>query len=272
MTAIPTSRPPDVPLLHPENRPKRAPATAYRTAAATDPTRARPPQPSATTTPTGTVRIIAGHYGSGKTEVAVSLAMRLAAEGRRVALGDLDIVNPYFRSRERADAMAAAGVAVHSSSLGHNLTLDLPAVSAAIRGPIADPSCDAILDVGGNGVGAKVLVEFAADLRRRGYEMLLVVNAYRPETADVAGVLRQLRTIEAWSGLGCTGLISNTHLLRDTTAADVLAGYRLTKAVSAQTGLPIAYVSAIPAALAQVSEHLDGERLEIGMYLRETWM
>ena len=220
----------------------------------------------------GTVRIIAGHYGSGKTEVAVSLAMRLAAAGRTVALGDLDIVNPYFRSREQAAAMEAAGIAVHSSSLGHNLTLDLPAVSAAIRGPLVDTTCDAILDVGGNGVGAKVLVEFAADLRRRDYEMLLVVNAYRPETADVAGVIEQLRTIEAWSTLHCTGLISNTHLLRETTAADVLAGYRLTKAVSAQTGLPIAYVSAIGPALGGVSDHLEGERLPIGMYLRESWM
>lgn len=225
----------------------------------------------------GTVRIIAGHYGSGKTEVAVSLAVQLArraadSPGRHVALGDLDIVNPYFRSREQAAAMTAAGIDVFSSSLGHASTLDLPAVSAAIRGPLIDETCDAILDVGGNGVGAKVLVEFAADLRRRGYEMLLVVNAYRPETADVAGVVRQLRTIESWSTLRCTGLISNTHLLRETTPADVLAGYRLTKAVSAQTGLPIRYVAAIPAALAGVSEHLDGERLPIGMHMREPWM
>lgn len=224
------------------------------------------------TTANGTVRVITGHYGSGKTEVAVSLAMRLAAEGRRVALADLDIVNPYFRSRERAAAMAAAGIAVHSSSLGHDVTLDLPAVSAAIRGPLADPACDAILDVGGNGVGAKVLVEFGADLRRRGYEMLLVVNAYRPETADVAGVLAHLRTIEDWSGLRCTGLISNTHLLRETDPADVLAGYRLTSAVSTETGLPIAYVCATAEALAGVSERLDGERLVIGMYLRDIWM
>lgn len=218
------------------------------------------------------IHIIAGHYGSGKTEVAVSLALLMAERGRRVALGDLDIVNPYFRSREQAEVMEAAGVRVFSSSLGHSLTLDLPAVSAAIRGPLVDPTCDAILDVGGNGVGAKVLVEFVNDIARREHEVLLVVNAYRPETADTAGVLRQLHTIEAWSTLPCTGLISNTHLLRETTAQDVLAGYRLTEDVSARTGLPIRYVSALPEALAGIPDELPGERLPIGMHMRDIWM
>lgn len=257
MTAVRTMVPPDV----------RSPIRGDRPG----PLPALPPDPAPAPRPP-CVRVIAGHYGSGKTEVSVSLAMRLARSGRRVAVGDLDIVNPYFRSRERAQEMTDAGICVFSSSLGHNVTLDLPAVSAAIRGPIVDPGCDAIIDVGGNGVGAKVLVEFATDLERRGYEMLLVINAYRPETADVPGVLEQLRTIESWSTLRVTGLISNTHLLRETRAEDVLAGYRLTKAVSAETGLPIAYVCAIGSALDAVSEHLDGERLEIGMHLRETWM
>ncbi len=219
-----------------------------------------------------TVTVVTGHYGSGKTEFSVCLAMALARAGRRVALGDLDIVNPYFRSRERAEVMEAAGIQVVSSSLGHNVTLDLPAVSARIRGPLHDPGCDTILDVGGNSIGAKVLVEFGADIARRGYDMLLVVNAYRPETRDVAGVLAQLAAIEGTSNLRCTGLVSNTHLLRETRGDDVLAGYRLTKAVADETGLPVRYVSAIGTALAEVTEDMDGVRLPIGMYMREHWM
>ena len=222
------------------------------------------------------VRVITGHYGSGKTEVSVSLAMHLAAAGRRVALGDLDIVNPYFRSRERAELMSAAGIEVISSSLGHTITQDLPAVSDRIRGPIGDPACDVVIDAGGNEAGAKVLVGFRADLLRRGCVTLLVVNAYRPETADVAGVLRHLRAIEDTSGLPVTGLVSNTHVCRESTLDDVLAGYRLTRAVREATGLPIEFVCGIPAALSGLADHLDepmdGYPLPIGLYLRDPWM
>lgn len=222
------------------------------------------------------VRVVTGHYGSGKTEVSVSLAMRLAAQGVPVALADLDVVNPYFRSREQADLMTAAGIRVISSSLGHTITLDLPAVSPEVHIPLADPTCDVILDVGGNEVGVRVLAEFAADLRRRTAEVLLVVNAYRPETVDVAGVLHHLRAIEATSSLTVGGLISNTHVCRDTTVDDVVAGYRLTQAVSEQTGLPIRFVCGIPSALDGLADRLgapvEGELLPIGLYLRDAWM
>lgn len=222
------------------------------------------------------VRVVTGHYGSGKTEVSVSLAMRLAAQGIPVALADLDVVNPYFRSREQADLMTAAGIEVISSTLGHTVTLDLPAVSPKVHVPLADPTCEVILDAGGNEVGVKVLAEFAADLRRREAEVLLVVNAYRPETVDVPGVLRHLRAIEATSGFAVTGLISNTHVCRETTADDVAAGYRLTHDVSAATGIPISFVCGVPAALDGLQDRLGepvlGELLPIGLYLRDAWM
>lgn len=218
------------------------------------------------------VRVITGHYGSGKTEVAVSLAMQLAQAGRKVAIGDLDIVNPYFRSRERAAEMESAGIRVISSSLGHKQALDLPAISAEIRVPISDHSYDTILDVGGDKTGALALVAFSDSIRKRGYDMLLVVNAYRPETGSVAGVLKHLHSIAATSTLQVTGLISNTHAIRDTTTDDVLAGYELTKAVSDETGLPIRYISALPAALEGLPADLEGERLPVGLFMREVWM
>lgn len=217
------------------------------------------------------IKIITGHYGSGKTEFAVSLAMQLA-EHAKVALADLDIVNPYFRSRERAEVMEAKGIRVISSSLGHNTTLDLPAVSAEIRGPIADPTSEVILDVGGDNVGARALVGFRPDILKRGYEMFLVINSYRPQTGDVEGVLRHLEAIEYSSKLTFSGLIVNTHMIRETTAQDVLHGYALAEQVKARTGLPIRYISAIPEALKDLPDGLEGEQLPIGMYMRDAWM
>lgn len=198
--------------------------------------------------------------------------MKLAEEGHKVALGDLDIVNPYFRSRERAEAMEAKGIRVISSALGHNLTLDLPAVSAEIRGPMADLETEVILDVGGDSVGARAVVGFVNDIKARGYEMFLVINAYRPETKDLAGVLRHLEAIEYTTKLKFTGLIVNTHLVWDTTADDVMAGVKLAREVVAATGLPIRYVSAIPSALADLPADVEGEKLPIGMYMRDAWM
>lgn len=217
------------------------------------------------------IKIITGHYGSGKTEFAVSLAMQLA-DHAKVALADLDIVNPYFRSRERAQLMEQKGIRVISSSLGHNSSLDLPAISAEIRGPIGDPDTEVILDVGGDHVGARALVGFRNDILKRGYDMYLVINSYRPETGDVEGVLKHLEAIEYSAKLKFTGLIVNTHMIRQTTAEDILHGYRLAKRVQEKTQLPIVYISAIPEALKDLPEGLEGEQLPIGMYMREAWM
>ena len=219
-----------------------------------------------------TVRIIAGHYGSGKTEVAVSLAMHLAAAGRRVALADLDVVNPYFRSRERAALMEARGIRVISRSLGHGAAIDLPAISAEVRGPLHDPAVDVILDVGGDNVGARALTAFTRDIVQRGYELLLVVNAYRPDTNTVDGVVGHLHAIELTTGLTFTGLISNTHAIRNTTAQDVLNGCDLTRQVGELTGLPVQYVTAIPDALRNLAEGLPGERLPVCLFMRDEWI
>lgn len=220
------------------------------------------------------VRVVCGHYGSGKTEFSVSLALAEAARGHRVAVADLDIVNPYFRSRERAELMEASGIRVISSMLGHETTLELPAIPPEVRGPLGDRGCEVILDMGGDAVGAKILAQFRADVRRRWHQLLIVVNAYRPETATVDGVLGYLESIESVAGLAASGLVSNTHLLRDTTTDDVRAGLELCREVSRASGVPIAYVAAIPDALAGMGPAEVGasELLPIGMYLRDDWM
>lgn len=219
-----------------------------------------------------TVRIIAGHTGSGKTEVAVSLALHLAAAGRRVALADLDVVNSSFRSRERAALMEARSIRIISSSPGHGAAIDLPAISAEVRGPLHDPAVDVILDVGGDNVGARALTTLTQDIVQRGYDLLLVVNAYRPDTNTVDGVVGHLHAIELTTGLRFTGLISNTHAIQATTSQDVLNGCDLTRQVSELTGLPVQYVTATPVVLRDLPADLPGERLPLGLFMRDEWM
>lgn len=219
------------------------------------------------------IYIITGHYGSGKTEVAVNLAFKLQEEGQKVALGDLDIVNPYFRSRERADQLEAKGIQVVSSTLGHNSSLDLPAVSSEIRGPISSPDTEVILDLGGDMAGARAVTLFIDDIKKQNYEMYLVINPYRQETTDVKGVLKHLEQIEYATKLKVTGLISNAHMIWDTTAEDILHGLRLTRLVSEETGLPIVMVTGFQSELEKIVDEI-GEipTLHIGMYMRDAWM
>lgn len=235
------------------------------------------------------VWVVAGHYGSGKTEFSVNLALAEAAAGHRVALADLDIVNPYFRSRDRADVLEAAGVRVISSSLGHRASLELPAVSPSVRGPLVDRGSEVILDLGGDAVGARLLAQFRGDVVARSYQLLVVVNAYRPETSTLGGVLEHLAQLERATGLRASGLVSNTHWLRQTSPDDVLGGLELCAAASAVTGVPLAFVAAVPQALDGLSDRdratfgiagrgslptrPDAPRLlSIGMYLRDEWM
>ncbi len=218
------------------------------------------------------IRIIIGHYGSGKTEFAVNYAMKLAEAGRKSTIADMDIVNPYFRSREKAEMLETAGVHVISGNRGHHANLDLPMVSAEVLTPLQDHSYDCILDVGGNSVGARVIGQFRQYFVPGEYDMFCVVNRYREETQTVAGVIAHIRSIEAIVGARVTGLINNTHLLRETTVEDVLYGQELVDAVSEELKIPVKYISVLEKVAHQLPESLNGEIFPIKMYMREDWM
>jgi len=218
------------------------------------------------------IRVIIGHYGSGKTEFSVNYAMKLANEGIKTSIADLDVVNPYFRSREKAQMMEDAGIRVISGAFGHNINLDLPMVSAEVLAPLQDESYSLILDVGGDSIGARSIARYRAYFQEGKYDMFCVINAYRTETQTVEGVLEHIASIEATAGARVTGLINNTHLLRDTTVADVMLGQELVKKVSEKLNLPIKYISTLEAVAKELPEGLDGEIFPIKMYMRPDWL
>ncbi len=198
--------------------------------------------------------LIVGNYGSGKTEVAVNLAIRLS-QAQKVAVADLDIVNPYFRCREARKEMESFGIRVINPE-GDYHAADLPIILPEIRGAAVDDEGTLIFDVGGDDVGARVLSSLADIFTDRPYDMLQVLNAKRPFTGTVAGALRIKDEIEAASRLRVTGLVSNSHLLEETDAATVLEGLELARDVSARANLPIAFATANE----ELRSDLDSER------------
>jgi len=218
------------------------------------------------------IRIIIGHYGSGKTEFSVNYAMKLAGEGKKVALADLDVVNPYFRSREKQDILEEKGIRVIGSSLGAKSGADLPAVSASVLAPIQDKSYDLVIDVGGDSVGARALSRYYASFKEGNYDMFCVINANRPGTTTVEDAISHIRDIEIASRTKVTGIINNTHLLRETTVEDVLKGQELAMKVSENLQLPIKYVCALEKVARQLPKDIEGQIFPINMYMREDWM
>jgi len=216
--------------------------------------------------------IIVGGYGSGKSEVAVNLARYLATStSRSIAIADLDIVNPYFRSRKATRLLAAYGVeAVNpSGDLEH---ADLPVIIPRVKGVVESYDGTVILDVGGDDVDARVLSSLTDAFPMGDYEMLLVLNANRPFTATVDDCLALMSKIEATSRLKFTGLIANTHMLEHTTTETVLSGLQLTRDLSTRTALPIAFVSVTGNLIGQfTSFDIDVPVLSLDRLLLKPW-
>ena len=216
---------------------------------------------------------VTGHFGSGKTEFAVSLAFALAQRrgGESLALCDLDIENPYFRSRERQDALRAAGIGVWSDPSDGRNGSELQTVSAGIRAPLEDENCRVILDCGGDGSGAMILRQFAKYFRPGDHRLLCVVNPNRPGTDTPEKAAAHIRSIEGASGLAVTGLVSNAHLIYYTTAETVLEGWTFTKRVEAMTGIPALGACAM-ASLLPALEGRGVPTFPVGMYMRDSYL
>lgn len=190
------------------------------------------------------ITVLAGHYGSGKTNIAVNLALSFAKEGDRVAVADLDIVNPYFRTKDSASELQAAGIRLISSPYA-NTNVDVPALPQEMYSVVDDLETKFVLDIGGDDRGALALGRLAPGiLEENNFEMLLVMNFYRPLTRDVDSLLEVMREMEVASGMKFTGIVNNSNLGEETEAEHLLNSVSLAKAFSEKTGLPIVMTTA----------------------------
>ncbi len=221
--------------------------------------------------------VIAGHYGSGKTELAVSLALELAkAEKRnypRLAVVDLDVANPYFRSRERKALLEENGIALYGDAYNSTgATAELPALTAALRAPLEDEGCQTIIDLGGNDAGARVLRQFGKYFEGNDHELWAVVNFRRYETRDVDTCREHVEAIQNELQIPVTGLVNNTHLLRETTVEILREGYEKAKALSHQMNIPLLF-TCYPAGIVAPEEMADIAPLRpLGLYMRPAYL
>ena len=216
------------------------------------------------------ITLFAGHYGSGKTNIAVNYALHLKESYDRVSIADLDIVNPYFRTKDSEGFLESRGIHLISSEYA-NSNVDVPALPAEAYAIIDDESVHAVIDVGGDDRGALALGRYAPSiLKQNDYEMLLVINKFRPLTPDCASTVAVMHEIEAAAGMKFTGIINNSNLGDETTADDVIGSVAYAKAISEASGLPIKMTSVKEDLYESVKDKVS-DCFPIRLYVRQSW-
>lgn len=199
------------------------------------------------------ITLLVGHFGSGKTEIALNGALDLAAQGATVTLADLDVVKPYFRSRSARAILKAAGIRLLAPT-GENVHADLPIIVPQIRQALRDHGCRLIADIGGDDTGARVLGSLSDVVPPDQTNCLVVLNFRRPATTNPTEAVAMVRAIETVARVPVTGLVSNTHLMGETTSEVVLDGHRMALEAAGELDLPLVAVTVDEATAQGISE------------------
>lgn len=217
------------------------------------------------------ITIFTANLGSGKTEISINFARELQQRGKQVSLVDLDIINPYFRTRLAKDNLANQGLKVVCPP-GELVNADVPALTPAIRGALQAKEGFCVCDVGGDDVGAIALGMYKPILQEGRYDLYFVVNTCRPFTKDLAGVLKIMHSIENNSRLKVTGLVSNTNLGRQTDVQIMLEGYYKVLEMAQTLNLPLAFMASPSKFVKDLKIKLPNVPvLPLEFYMRTPW-
>ena len=216
------------------------------------------------------ITIFAGHYGSGKTNVAVNYAMFLKEKEDKVSIADLDIVNPYFRTKDSEALLNEQGIRLICSEYA-NSNVDLPSLPADAYAVIDDKEMFAVLDVGGDDRGALALGRYIDAIKEEGaYEMLFVINKFRPLTPDAVTTIEVMREIEIACKTKFTGIVNNSNIGDETTAEDVLSSVDYANEISSLTGLPIKFTSVKKALYSELSDKIEN-LFDLTLFVKQSW-
>ena len=203
------------------------------------------------------ITLFAGHYGSGKTNIAVNYAKKIKSSGFDTVIADLDIVNPYFRTKDSESELNSLGIELVCSELA-NTNVDTPALPRDIYRIIADKSKYVVMDIGGDERGALALGRYSEDiLNENNYEMLFVVNPYRPLTATPEDAVEVMREIEAVSKIKFTAIVNNSNVGNDTTENDVIACNEYINKLKQLTGLEVVMTTATKVVAEKLQKHYN---------------
>lgn len=216
------------------------------------------------------LEIYTGHFGSGKTEIVLNRAVAYASQGITVHLIDLDIVKPYFRSREARHILTEHGINLVTPG-GELENADLPVISPKILGTLTSAQGRILIDVGGDPMGTTALGAFAQLIKQQGYEMHFVINPYRPFTKHIPMVTKMFEDIEAASRLKVNGIISNPNLGRETLLEDLRLGLRQVQEMASVLGLPISFTAITEKYANLLAAEVEGEIQTIKNFLLPPW-
>lgn len=216
------------------------------------------------------ISIFTGHFGSGKTEVAVNYALKLSKTGRKTAIVDFDIANPYFRTTDAKKELEASGIWVVTPKYA-NTNVDVPALPAEIYTLFENKEYSVVFDVGGDDLGAKVLSRYRDEIVQDDYEMYFVINTRRPMTESIPKIKEMIGLIEDSARLKVTTLVNNTNVLQYTVSEDIIAGQKMIAELSGDTGIPIGFTSGIDSVLETLEGKVDNPLLKMGKYIKLPW-
>lgn len=216
------------------------------------------------------IRIFSGHFGSGKTEIAINYAIYLAKQDKKVAIVDIDIVNPYFCTRDVKEMLEGYGIRVISAAK-HLSNAELMVVPAEVLAVFNDKSYEVVIDVGGDDMGAIVLGQYNEYFKQEPYDMYFVVNNNRPFTANNQGTEEYINSIQDGSRLKVTHFISNTNMSYETTAEDILKGDKEMVKLSQKTGIPYIYTVCTVDLIDDIKGKVHGDIFPIDIYMKPPW-
>lgn len=217
------------------------------------------------------LRVVTGHFGSGKTEFSINYAIKLASQKKETCIVDLDIVNPYFSVREVREYLESLGIRVVAPPI-EVTTAELSTVPAEVLTAFNNKDYEVILDIGGDDIGAVALGQYNRFFREEPYDMFFLINTNRPFTSTVDGIVEYVASIERASRLKATYLINSTNMSYETTVEDIIKGQEIILKASDRLNIPVKYTCAREDLADKLPDGIAGEIFKLKIFMRPAWL